>query len=222
MAMNYAGGTPGFYAPGGLGRMSPEDKNNYFPGSSFGRQRIQPPSKRKSSYEPYTPKADYYYGKGNSLNDYLFGDNKSNRPNFKTRQPQQQQIITHQEYNIRTDPVGGNIPISNRKPKETNQYGDPKDRVYAGGSPSFNEKTGRYQDYTGADGTVTRAKPQSQRQGRMAGDIFNRDFQPGPARGNDVRDIRGTNDPRNNKGGMQNGIGDFMRNQFKNTKPVFL
>jgi len=38
---------------------------------------------------------------------------------------------------------------------------------------------------------------------RMAGDIFNRDFQPGPARGNDVRDIRGTNDPRNDKSGMQ-------------------
>ena len=44
---------------------------------------------------------------------------------------------------------------------ETNQYGDPIDTVYAGGSPTFNESTQRWQDYTGADGTVTKAKQPS-------------------------------------------------------------
>jgi len=37
----------------------------------------------------------------------------------------------------------------------TNQYGDPIDTVYLGGSPTFNEATGKHEAYTGADGTVT-------------------------------------------------------------------
>ena len=37
----------------------------------------------------------------------------------------------------------------------TNQYGDPFGTVYLGGSPTFNESTGEYNSYTGADGTVT-------------------------------------------------------------------
>ena len=223
--MYYAGGTPGFYAPGGFGNMSPKDKDNYFSGS-YGHIRIpeygRQPSRSRGSYERYSPKANYYYGQGKSLNDYLYSDYKSEQPNDKN--------IPTQPYNpeprYNTDPVGDTIPINlpvqrnrsgpylDRTSKGKNKYGDPVDTVYAGGSPSFNEKTGRYEDYTGADGTVTRAKPQPQKQGRMAGDIFNRDFQPGPARGNDVRDIRGTNDSRNNKGETQIGIGDFMREQI--------
>ena len=37
----------------------------------------------------------------------------------------------------------------------TNQYGDPSGTSYAGGSPTFNESTGQYESYTGADGTVS-------------------------------------------------------------------
>ena len=42
---------------------------------------------------------------------------------------------------------------------DLNQYGDPNDTVYAGGSPTFNERTGQYQPYTGSDG-VTRTQDQ--------------------------------------------------------------
>ena len=38
--MYYAGGTPGFYAPGGIGRMSPEDKEN-FGSNRYGSKRSQ-------------------------------------------------------------------------------------------------------------------------------------------------------------------------------------
>ena len=39
--------------------------------------------------------------------------------------------------------------------KNTNQYGDPEGTNYAGGSPTFNERTGQQESYTGANGAVT-------------------------------------------------------------------
>ena len=41
--------------------------------------------------------------------------------------------------------------------KRLNQYGDPIDTAYLGGSPFFNERTGQYEPYTGSDG-VTRTR----------------------------------------------------------------
>ena len=42
--------------------------------------------------------------------------------------------------------------------KDTNQYGDPFGTMYLGGSPTYNEATGKDETYRGADGTITRGK----------------------------------------------------------------
>ena len=49
-----------------------------------------------------------------------------------------------------TDPFVG--------PSYINKYGDPIDTFYAGGSPTFNEMTGRDETYVGRDGTITYGK----------------------------------------------------------------
>ena len=138
------------------------------------RPQPRPSRRRKPLHRRNSREANYYYGEGNSLHDYLFGDTiKRERPKPRPDLDYDKEVYGH-----------------------TNKYGDPEGRAYAGGSPTFNESTGRYEDYKGADGTVTKAKQNYNGEGRMAGDVFNQNFQPGPTQDYGGRDVRGKSSSR--------------------------
>ena len=97
-----------------------------------------------------------------------------------------QNVVAEQRMFIAPDPNNGYASSHvdsgvQENADQFNKYGDPIDTIYAGGSPTFNESTGRWQDYTGQNGTVTRAgtrnnqlqKPIGRSDFRMAGDVFN-------------------------------------------------